>query len=350
MRTLLSLLFILAAQTCSDIGEELEKTDFPFADYSGTFTGVLPCPDCLGISATLHVNNDGSYARELTYLGKSGQARKDSGSFKLNADSTIQITQSPVMKIRPVEAGWSVVQLEGVEEGLPSILKPKGSLSGNKEDEGFVGRGNEPFWRLSIVPGENISIRVLDGDSATTPVPEPISNENGKELIYETETGSTSLRIAISEEECFDSMSGERFTHSVNVELNGRELKGCGRFTPGRPPYGSYKLIELEGKQVPDDLRKGTPEMRIEPGGNRASGHTGCNQFNTTVRTDAYGSLEFNTPMAMTKMMCPGDFESRFTGAMKRVNGFALSSDTLDLLTGGRVIMRWETVSNRQKK
>ncbi len=40
------------------------------ANFTGTFTGVLPCADCGGILTTLTLNEDGTYVLETEYQGK----------------------------------------------------------------------------------------------------------------------------------------------------------------------------------------------------------------------------------------------------------------------------------------
>lgn len=57
-----------------------EETDIPEVpdmhtaetslDYTGTYTGVLPCADCEGIETTVVLNEDGTYEVTSTYLGK----------------------------------------------------------------------------------------------------------------------------------------------------------------------------------------------------------------------------------------------------------------------------------------
>ncbi|MCJ8165215.1 copper resistance protein NlpE N-terminal domain-containing protein [Pontibacter sp. E15-1] len=50
-------------------------------DWSGRYTGVLPCADCAGIRTVLTLNQDLTYTQEAQYLGKGQEVYKDSGSF-----------------------------------------------------------------------------------------------------------------------------------------------------------------------------------------------------------------------------------------------------------------------------
>lgn len=50
-------------------------------DWAGTYRGTIPCADCEGIETSVTLSYDGSYFRRVTYLGKSGRAFTDEGTF-----------------------------------------------------------------------------------------------------------------------------------------------------------------------------------------------------------------------------------------------------------------------------
>jgi uncharacterized lipoprotein NlpE involved in copper resistance len=55
-------------------------------DYTGTYTGVLPCADCPGIKTEITLNADGSFTKKMTYLeSKEGGIFKDKGTFSWDA-------------------------------------------------------------------------------------------------------------------------------------------------------------------------------------------------------------------------------------------------------------------------
>lgn len=72
-------------------------------DWSGTYTGLLPCADCEGIQTTVTLRYDGTFDREILYLGKSSEPLNDAGQFSWNdagsivtlatADGTTQMYQ-----------------------------------------------------------------------------------------------------------------------------------------------------------------------------------------------------------------------------------------------------------------
>lgn len=54
-------------------------------DWPGTYTGTLPCADCDGIRTTVTLHDDGTFDRELVYLGKSDSPFLQTGQFSWNA-------------------------------------------------------------------------------------------------------------------------------------------------------------------------------------------------------------------------------------------------------------------------
>lgn len=54
-------------------------------DWPGTYTGTLPCADCEGIRTTVTLRDDGTFDRELVYLGKSDKPFLQTGQFSWNA-------------------------------------------------------------------------------------------------------------------------------------------------------------------------------------------------------------------------------------------------------------------------
>ena len=53
-------------------------------DWPGTYVGTVPCADCEGIRTTVTLRADGSFERELVYLGKSASPMRESGQFSWN--------------------------------------------------------------------------------------------------------------------------------------------------------------------------------------------------------------------------------------------------------------------------
>ena len=64
-------------------------------DWTGTYSGTLPCADCEGIRTKISLRADGTFDRERLYLGKSNMPISDSGQFSWNdAGSVVTLAVS----------------------------------------------------------------------------------------------------------------------------------------------------------------------------------------------------------------------------------------------------------------
>lgn len=57
-------------------------------DWSGTYSGILPCADCEGRETTIELKQDGSYFLTNIYLGKSAEEFIENGSFVWSPDGS----------------------------------------------------------------------------------------------------------------------------------------------------------------------------------------------------------------------------------------------------------------------
>jgi heat shock protein HslJ len=55
-------------------------------EWQGTYKGLLPCPDCMGVETFLTVNNDETYKLKFKYLGRSNDYIELKGNFSWNAE------------------------------------------------------------------------------------------------------------------------------------------------------------------------------------------------------------------------------------------------------------------------
>ncbi len=70
---------------------------------------------------------------------------------------------------------------------------------------------------------------------------------------------------------------------------------------------------------------------------NKVSGSTGCNRINGTFELTGVGFIKFS-PLATTKMACPGNTEAKFIGAVGQVNNWSIINDML-LLNNGKIML-----------
>lgn len=93
----------------------------------------------------------------------------------------------------------------------------------------FRGIGQEPGWMIDIYEQNRILLLLDYGESLTEfPLPAPTYPQEGAAR-YQTETGAHTLSVTVRRFPCEDVMSGEAFPASVEVNIDGRTLTGCGR-------------------------------------------------------------------------------------------------------------------------
>ncbi|MFA5010723.1 MAG: META domain-containing protein [Ignavibacteria bacterium] len=78
------------------------------------------------------------------------------------------------------------------------------------------------------------------------------------------------------------------------------------------------------------------PYIGLTPN-NGFSGFTGCNSFTGTYKYES-GKLTLD-PGAITKIYCGDGIEIEFLDAIKKVTGYEIKNNNLELLKGGDVIM-----------
>lgn len=190
----------------------------------------------------------------------------------------------------------------------------------------YVARGNEPGW---IVTMDATSID-YQGDYGETKimVPAPQGRPSFNGMRYVTDR----LTVDITYSSCTDDMSGKRFTDSVSVVADGKELKGCG----GRvlPPESlndtTWTIITIGQLPVLEGVNT---EVKFADG--RISGSAGCNRFNGSYEIS--GNVLTFAGIASTRMMCPekqmaqeSSFLSLLSGPLTKrytVEGYLILSD-----------------------
>jgi putative lipoprotein len=93
----------------------------------------------------------------------------------------------------------------------------------------FRATGNEPGWTLEILPDRLTFVGGYGSDRVATPRPMPSTGPGPDEEVYAAVTEARRLTVRIRRAACVDTMSGERYEAGVEVELDGRWYRGCGR-------------------------------------------------------------------------------------------------------------------------
>ena len=92
----------------------------------------------------------------------------------------------------------------------------------------FRAIGQEPGWLLEMTTGEKILLVTDYGQTKTEyPYVEPEVFQDLGRSVFSVRPDE--FKVTIEGINCTDSMSGEIFEVSVIIDLNGKQLKGCGR-------------------------------------------------------------------------------------------------------------------------
>lgn len=96
----------------------------------------------------------------------------------------------------------------------------------------FRAVGNEPPWVLEIRRDESLTMWLgYDRQRIVTPHPEPLTDAEARRTTYHavTEAHDITVTLSLPEGPCRDSMSGDEFETTVEIQLDGRSYRGCGR-------------------------------------------------------------------------------------------------------------------------
>jgi len=152
-----------------------------------------------------------------------------SGTFKLKKDTPDTYRSEDVLF--KIEGETSQLQEPGGEHSAcrndrRQAIWEHAKLSGAD----FRAIGNEPGWNMEIRgQSEIILITNYGAEKDVFDLPEPDIDKAARTTLYKIDQDGQEMILSISGEPCRDSMSGEEFESSVEIVLNSRTLRGCGR-------------------------------------------------------------------------------------------------------------------------
>jgi putative lipoprotein len=92
----------------------------------------------------------------------------------------------------------------------------------------FRAAGQEPGWLFELFPDRMAFSGNYGTTPATTPRPAPRASLAAGETVYAAVTERHRLTVRIRETRCLDTMSGEPYESTVEVEIDGAVYRGCG--------------------------------------------------------------------------------------------------------------------------
>ncbi|WP_269222782.1 META domain-containing protein [Flavobacterium sp. IMCC34518] len=211
----------------------------------------------------------------------------------------------------------------------------------------FRGVGNEPEWSLKISE-KTIEFNSLKPgfESLSGAHVEPIRAMDANVKMYRVETSAGLLNIQIMQQECINTMSGEKSTYSVRIEIVkdtvSTFLSGCGNYITDPRLHDIWVLEKLNGEKASlDHFMKDLPNLEINSSTNQFMGFAGCNRMNGKVFFEN-GLLRFNN-IITTRMACgPNNKENEFLKALQSTTTYKVENMRLTLTnpSGVEVVFR----------
>jgi putative lipoprotein len=88
--------------------------------------------------------------------------------------------------------------------------------------------GQEPGWIFELFPDRMVFSGSYGTKSVMAPRPAPAASPTAGEIVYAAVTEAHRLTARVRETSCVDTMSGERYESTIEVELDGEIYRGCG--------------------------------------------------------------------------------------------------------------------------
>lgn len=99
-----------------------------------------------------------------------------------------------------------------------------------------------------------------------------------------------------------------------------------------------WYLTELEGQPFTFTGNNDYAHLLFTAGQpNKVSGSTGCNRLNGSFDLTGVNFIKFS-PLATTRMACPGNTEAKFIEALGQVNNWSINNEQL-LLNNGKILV-----------
>ena len=215
-----------------------EQVSQSIEDLPAVFSGVMPCADCPGIETVIVLNETGF--EELShYQERESNLYQAEGTWSLSGDTLKLYRSEDELYKAFIFSREQIKQLDQDLQPITGVLEENYVLDRSQEqesirsrhselqDEGinFLASGNEPFWSVHI----NFDGQLLyKTPGSETPYPfsefeEIVENQS---TIYSADK----MQITITAGYCRDTMSGFLFTHRVEIQTNGQNMTGCGRY------------------------------------------------------------------------------------------------------------------------
>jgi uncharacterized membrane protein len=128
--------------------------------------------------------------------------------------------------------GEAVLELDGTTlSGCRADVETPPWQAARQRGVQFRAIGQEPGWHLEVTDGERIQFVGDYGETTwSARTPHAAVSPGLSSLGWSVQERGESLHVHVTDEPCFDVMSGEPYPSTVTVRFRGSEHRGCGRF------------------------------------------------------------------------------------------------------------------------
>jgi len=214
-------------------------------------------------------------------------------------------------------------QTTACSQELPPCFEP------GPVEEPFVARGNEPFWRAILEPGQLILERMGEEPVALR---YEMMEHSPMERTFRAEGDGMRVSLRAAAQLCRDSMTGLPYPRQVRLTINGEDFQGCGG-EPEQLLRGAEWVVEdIGGRGIIDSSRVTLNFLEDQ----RVAGRASCNQYSGGWNLTGEG-IGF-TRMASTKKACAPALmnqEDLFLSMLGEVQRFDIGRHGELLLTTG---------------
>ncbi|MBW4361832.1 META domain-containing protein [Flavobacterium taihuense] len=200
----------------------------------------------------------------------------------------------------------------------------------------FRGNGNEPDWSLKIFEKTIEFTSLKTGfESLSGAHVEPLGAMDANVKMYRATSASGLMIIQIMQQECINTMSGEKFSYSVRIEIVKDNistfLSGCGNYITDSRLHDIWVLEKINGQKMSlTDFTKELPNLEINSSTNQFMGFAGCNRMNGSVFFER-GLLRFSN-IITTRMTCgPNNKENEFLKSLQNITKYKVENMRLTL-------------------
>lgn len=288
---------------------------------AGTYYGYLPCADCPGISYALDLKADGTYRLQRFYSDRSDAPTENTGTYTVENDRinlsggelndlTFTGDQLVVMDKSGEPITGELADRYVLGRDKPADWRMEAKKTRSSVESVFRASGNEPFWSVTFTESQ-MTFEGLDLEAFSAPLPDPVMPADREAYAFRAQTEAGDLFVTLFPEKCDDTMADKSYAFRTMVSLRrGNEkdptnYSGCGEFTVSEPLAGEWRVLSLNGKDLPKS-GKG-PTIIFDLANGQLAGSTGCNRYSGGFSLDADTNTFTPGQLVSTEMACTGD-------------------------------------------